>query len=656
MPGAPPRRAVLPTLLAAILFAVLGLVLPACAGDVAPDLLHVVDVVPRSIDVGDRVEILGANLPTSDARTAVVVFEGELRRPGQAPLVGQRFEVDRAQVAGDRISFPIGEALHARICGQGDDAVHTTFRGSVTARIPSAGPGGLEVKGTAPGIVLDFIPQTPRRAVADAREREGARALGFLGITAAPDVPPSGGIAVDGVREGSPASRAGVQPGDVIVGLEGVRILTVSDLIPSGHERAPVIEVLRGDAPPIALTVSVEGFKPSGSSDLLGAAVILGFAAGLILLFLAPTARLLAWLERRVSARIGTRAAAGTMVEAARALLKEEPGALREEAAPPPSSAADGALLRLAPYLVFIGVSATFVVMPFGHQLVGADLDIGVLFLITLTALVSIALVTGGWSASGRWSLLGALRAAAQIIAYEIPAATAVVCVVMMTGSLRVQDIIAAQGGPGGSPLEVGGWPWYWFVFRSPITFALFALYFTATLAEGARAQGTVPEAEGAPAAAPRAGLRQALFFFAEWANVFVMCGLASAIFLGGWQVPGIASAAHEGRIGLLALGALLFLVKSWLLIAAVVWLRWALPRVRVDQMTSLCWRWFVPLTLAAAALTALWMVARVPQTAQLAISLVTFALWAFATIHFARRVQRASRGARVPLHLNPFL
>lgn len=653
MHGAPLRRALPPLLLLLTALAALCL-LPACAGDIAPDLLHVVDVVPRSIDVGDRVEILGANLPTGDARSATVIFEGELRRPGQAPLLGQRLEVDRAQVAGDRISFHLDEALHARICGQGDDAVHTTFRGVVTARIPSAGPGGLEVKGTARGIVLDFIPQAPRRAVADAREREGARALGFLGITAAPDAPPSGGIAVDAVRKDSPASRAGVQPGDVIVGFEGVRILTASDLIPSGHERAPAIEVLRGDAPPIALTVSVEGFKPSGSSDLLGAAVILGFAAGLILLFLAPTARLLAWLERRVSARIGPRAAAGTMVEAARALLREDAGAA--EAAPPPSSGADGVLLRLAPYLVFIGVSATFVVMPFGHQLVGADLDIGVLFLITLTALVSIALVTGGWSASGRWSLLGALRAAAQIIAYEIPAATAVVCVVMMTGSLRVQDIITAQGGPGGSPLEVGGWPWYWFVFKSPITFALFALYFTATLAEGARAQGSVPEAEGAPAAAPRAGLRQALFFFAEWANVFVMCGLASAIFLGGWQVPGIASAAHEGRFGLLAFGALIFLVKSWLLIAAVVWLRWALPRVRVDQMTSLCWRWFVPLTLAAAALTALWMVARVPQTAQLAISLVTFALWAFATIHFARRVQRSSRGARVPLHLNPFL
>ena len=157
---------------------------------------------------------------------------------------------------------------------------------------------------------------------------------------------------------------------------------------------------------------------------------------------------------------------------------------LGEEAAPPPSSAADGALLRLAPYLVFIGVSATFVVMPFGHQLVGADLDIGVLFLITLTALVSIALVTGGWSASGRWSLLGALRAAAQIIAYEIPAATAVVCVVMMTGSLRLQDIIGAQGGTGNHVLDVGGWPWYWYVFRNPITFGLFFLYFTTALAD----------------------------------------------------------------------------------------------------------------------------------------------------------------------------
>ena len=669
MRGAPARRAV-PALVFLLICLAALCALPACAGDVAPDLLNVVDVVPRAVDVGDRIEVLGANLPTGDAREAAVVFEGELRRPGQAPLRGQRIEVDRAHLAGDRVTLPFTEALQARLCGQGDEAVHTTFRGDVTVRVPSVGRGALEVKGTVEGVVIDFIPPTPRRAVAEGRAKEGGRALAFLGIVAAPDTPPAGGIAVDGVREGSPAGRAGVLAGDVIVGFEGVRVLSVSDVIPSGHERMPALEIRRGDAPPRALAVSVEGFKQSGSSDLLGAGVILGVVAGIILVFLGPTARILGWLERRVAARsrpragaqfdprAGTRGApsSGWIAEAVRALLRDEPR----------GDEADGALHRLAPWLVFIGVSASFVVMPFGHDLVGADLDIGVLFLIALTALTLIGLLTGGWAAGGRWSPLGALRAAAQIVSYQIPAAVAVVSVVMMTGSLRVQDILAAQGGPGGSPFEVGGWPWYWFVFRSPITFALFVLYFTAALAEGGRAHASVPDAE-APAGgglADRSGVRHALFFFAEWANVFVMCGVAGAVFLGGWQIPGVAPALQEDRLGLQAIGALLFLVKSWLLILLVVWIRWALPRVRVEQMTSLCWRWFVPLSLGAGLLTVLGTVVRVPQATQLALSVVTFALWGLLAIHVSGRGRprgAAERGnglhaARAPLHLNPYL
>ncbi|AKT43967.1 complex I subunit 1/NuoH family protein [Chondromyces crocatus] len=650
MRQAPPRRAAL-SLLTLCLITLLGAL--GCAGDLAPDLLNVVDVVPRIVDAGDRLEILGNNLPTGEKREAVVVFEGELRRAGQPPLTRQRIEIDRAQMTGDRVSLRFNESLQGQFCGQGDEAIHTTFRGKVTVRVASVGRGALEVKGTVEGVEIDFVPPTPRRAIIDARNREGSRALEYLGIAASNDTPPAGGLLINAVRPGSPANDTGLVAGDVIVAFEGVRVLSLADVIPSGHERTPEIVTQQGNGPLLKRTISVEAFKPSGSSDLLGAGILLGTAAGIILFFLLPTARILAWFERRVASRLRsggrTLSPSDVIADAVRALLKED-RTPRER---------DRTKLRLTPYLVFIGVSATFVVMPFGQYLVATDLDIGVLFVIALTALLMIGLLTGGGASHARWSPLAGLRSVGQILSYQLPAIVAVCCVIMMTGSLRVADIIGVQGGTAGTPFEVGGWPWFWFVFRSPVTFLLFTLYIVATLAEGSRPHASVPEAEGpTPGATSPAhsGLRQTLFFFAEWANVLVMCGVASALFLGGWQIPGVSAAIVETRPGLQALGALLFLVKSWTLILGVVWLRWVLPRVRLDQMTSLCWRWLVPLALTAALLTGLWTVAQVPQATQLVISVVTFALSFLLLAHFTHRVRETLRSTRTQLHLNPFL
>jgi len=201
--------------------------------------------------------------------------------------------------------------------------------------------------------------------------------------------------------------------------------------------------------------------------------------------------------------------------------------------------------------------------------------------------------------------------------------------------------------------------PWYWFVFRNPIMFALFFLYFTTALAEGNRAPFDLPEAESelvAGYSTEYSGMRYLFFFFAEWANVFVMSGIASALFLGGWQIPGVSPAQQEASFGLQLLGAFIFLLKSWILIFVVIWIRWTLPRVRIDQMMNLCWKWFVPLSFGAFLMTALWMVAGVSKTVQLVISVVTFAVWGYLLIHFVRRVQYNLREAKVALHLNPFL
>ncbi|WP_441290919.1 NADH-quinone oxidoreductase subunit NuoH [Sorangium sp. KYC3313] len=659
MRGSPPWRALSRGFLPCLLALLALLVAAGCAESrTAPELLSVVDVVPREVDLGDRIEILGTNLPTAEAKEAVVTFRGTLRRPGQAPLTGQSIEIEGAQVSSTKISLVFSEGLQSRFAGRGDDAVHTTFHGDVVVEIPATAQGALPVNGTVRGVTMDFLPPTPRRAVIEARVKEGARALAFFGVEVAAESPPAGGLVVTGVRDGSPAGQAGLQRGDVITRFEGVKVLSKADVIPSGHERRSAVGIRRGGATPSEIELSTEGFQASAPADLLGAGILLGVAAAIILLFMAPTAGIITWVERRVSARMQSRIGPnragpqGLLVWVADGIKS----IMKEDVIPAES---DKALFRLAPYLVFVGVSATFVVMPFGQYLIAADLDIGILFVIAVTSLVTIGLMTGGWASNNKWSLLGGIRSAAQIISYEIPGAVAIVCIVMMTGSLRLQDIIGAQGGAGPSLLDVGGWPWHWFVFRNPITFALFFLYFTTALAEGNRAPFDLPEAESelvAGYSTEYSGMRYLFFFFAEWANVFVMCGIASALFLGGWQIPGVSPAQQEASFGLQLIGVFLFLLKSWALVFVVIWIRWTLPRVRIDQMMNLCWKWFVPLSFAAFLLTALWMVIGVSKTVQLVISVVTFAVWAYLFIHFIRRVQHNLREAKVALHLNPFL
>jgi NADH-quinone oxidoreductase subunit H len=641
--------------LALVLLALMALL--GCARrDGAPDLLNVIDVAPHDVDVGDRLEVLGTNLPSGEAREATVTFTGELRRPGKPALEDQTIEVGHAALSTDKVSMIFTEGLQSRFCGHGDDASHTTFRGDVTVTLPSS--NGLPVQGVVRNVEISFRPPTPRRAVLEQRSAEGLRALAYLGITPADESPPAGGVTVGKVKPLSPADKASVLPGDVIVGFDGVKVMSIGDMTPSGRERLPIMLLQRGAEPPMERQVSIEGFDVHPPTELLGAGLILGVAAAIILLFMAPTAGIITWVERRVSARMQSRIGpnrAGPqgffvwMADGIKSIMKED--------IIPTES--DHALFRLAPYLVFAGVSATFVVMPFGQYLIAADLDIGILFVIAVTSLVTIGLMTGGWASNNKWSLLGGIRSAAQIISYEIPGAVAIVCLVMMTGSLRMQDIIAAQGGAGDNLLFTGGWPWYWFVFRSPITFALFFLYFTTALAEGNRAPFDLPEAESelvAGYSTEYSGMRYLFFFFAEWANVFVMCGIASALFLGGWQIPGVSPAQQEAHFALQLAGAAVFLVKSWVLVFVVIWIRWTLPRVRIDQMMNLCWKWFVPLSFAAFLLTAVWMVAALNGKVQLVISVVTFAVWAALMLHFVRRVQFNVRASRVPVHLNPFL
>ncbi|MEE9569276.1 MAG: complex I subunit 1 family protein, partial [Candidatus Binatia bacterium] len=217
-------------------------------------------------------------------------------------------------------------------------------------------------------------------------------------------------------------------------------------------------------------------------ADLVYAAFIVLVAIAVLSVFVAPLAGVTSWLERRVWGRIQSRVGPNRVGPQGilQWLADGIKNLLKEDIIP---AAADKRLFTLAPYIVFVGFLATFVVIPFGSWLIVADLNIGILYILAVTSLVVIGILMAGWSSNNKWSLLGGMRAAAQIVSYEIPAGLAVLTIIFAAGTLSMQGIINAQG-----------WkPWDWFLFYNPFTFAAFFLFFTAALAEGNRTPFDIP-------------------------------------------------------------------------------------------------------------------------------------------------------------------
>ncbi len=292
------------------------------------------------------------------------------------------------------------------------------------------------------------------------------------------------------------------------------------------------------------------------------------------------------WLERKVSAHIQDRLGpmyvggwhgwAQTLADALKLLLKEDIV---------PESA-DKILYKMAPFIVFLGAFAAFVVVPFGASSFVTDLNIGILYIVAVGSLSVIGIIMAGWASNNKYSLYGGMRAAAQIISYEIPSAMAIMTVIIPVGSLSMVDIVNAQKGG----IQ------HWFLFRNPFIFLAFIVYFIASLAEVNRTPFDIPEAESELVAGYHteySGMRFAFFFLAEYANMFLVASVATTLFLGGWTQ--IISAPIAAK---LVPGPILFFLKVLVLIFLQMWLRWSLPRLRVDQLMYLSWKVLLPISL----------------------------------------------------------
>jgi len=325
------------------------------------------------------------------------------------------------------------------------------------------------------------------------------------------------------------------------------------------------------------------------------------------------------WYERRVAGRMQSRIGpnrqglGGFLVWIADAVKM----LLKEDLVP---ADADALVFRSAPYFVLLGFALTLVVTPFGQSLIVADLNVGIMYITSITALVVVGVLLSGWASNSKWALFGGMRSAAQVISYEIPAGIAIFVPVLMAGTLSMQGIAAAQG----------GLPWEWFIFRNPAAFIAFFILFTAQLAESNRTPFDLPEAESELVAgylSEFSGFRFALLMLAEYGNIWVLSVIGSVLFLGGWQIPFVGNEVYANLrgtgvlpsaawFGLQAVSMAVLVVKAAFLSNVIVWLRWTLPRIRVDQMMALSWKYLVPAAFGCFVVTLLWEIAAVEAPA----------------------------------------
>ena len=261
----------------------------------------------------------------------------------------------------------------------------------------------------------------------------------------------------------------------------------------------------------------------------------------------------------------------------------------------------DKYLMILAPFIIFCGAFLTFIAIPFAQNIVISDFNIGLFYIVAMSSVGVIGIILAGWSSNNKWSLYGAMRAAAQIISYEIPIGLSLLLVVIVSGSLHLGDIVQWQESN------------RWFIFHSPFTFLTFFIFFISIVAETNRTPFDIPEAESELVAGwmtEYSGFRWALFFLSEYANMLIVCIVASIVFLGGWLSPlhliNILPDSWYVLDGPL-LGFFWLSLKAAILIFVMMWFRWTFPRLRVDQLMYLCWKVFIPFALANLFLVTIW-------------------------------------------------
>ena len=348
-----------------------------------------------------------------------------------------------------------------------------------------------------------------------------------------------------------------------------------------------------------------------GLPEWLAWTITASVAAALILNVIAGGALVFIWAERKIAARIqdrlGPTRTGGrfgwlqSLADGIKLLAKED---LMPEGA-------DGMLFRLAPYISFCASFCAFIALPFAFDFVGQRLNVGVFFVVAVLGLEVFGVILAGYASASKWSLFGAMREAAQVVSYEVPLGMCVVVPVMLAGSMDLVTIGEKQA----------GWFTGWYLFHDPFTFVIFWVYVTCAVASVNRAPFDLAEAESELVAGfhtEYSGLRWSFFFMAEYGSMFLVSALAAVLFMGGWNGPipvatllGLSEGTGDTAnyfVRLIGCGNLV--LKATLGVLLMMWVRWTLPRLRIDQVMTTCLKYCTPIAAAMFAGAMLWQLA----------------------------------------------
>ncbi len=319
-----------------------------------------------------------------------------------------------------------------------------------------------------------------------------------------------------------------------------------------------------------------------------------------LFLFILPFALVAVLLERKVSAhmqdrlgpmRVGYHGLLQTVADILKLIQKEDIIATDN----------DKPLFNIAPALVFAGSYAVFAVIPFSGAFIGSKLDLGLLFIVGISGLVVAGILMAGWASNNKYSLLGAMRSAAQMISYEIPTILVILSVVLITGTFNLYDLSELQGSNflnwmifGGNTTGIVK------LLYIPFMVVAFFIIYISTLAEVNRTPFDIPEAESELVSGYHteySGMKFAIFFLAEYANMFAVSAIVSALFFGGFHSPfGYLGNSLNIPVLIPFEQFFWFTAKGVFFVFVQMWLRWTLPRLRVDQLMALCWKYLIPI------------------------------------------------------------
>lgn len=259
---------------------------------------------------------------------------------------------------------------------------------------------------------------------------------------------------------------------------------------------------------------------------------------------------------------------------------------------------ADLFLYYVAPFLVIVASVGTFSFLPWNKGMSVLDFNVGIFMVTAISSIGVVGIFMAGWGSNNKYSVVSAMRGAVQMISYEMSLGLCLICAVILTGTMQMSGIVEAQTGP-----------WRWLIFQSPTAIITFLVFLVSGNAEANRGPFDLAEAESELTAGYHteySGMGFGFYYLAEYLNLFVISGLASAIFLGGWAPVNIGLEAFDNVMNLIP-GIFWFLGKTFMVVWILMWVRWTFPRLRIDQILKLEWKYLMPLMLLVLVLTTAW-------------------------------------------------